>query len=113
MKLLAKIKKWPQEKKRIFSISLAIFVTILVIVLNSAINIIWKDDAKIIKPKNDSLNSLQQSISQIVNEVQPVFDRVFSTTSSTTQNITTKTEEIIEQNNSTSSSFSTTSNIVE
>lgn len=111
MKFLEKIRKWPIEKKRIFSISIAIFFTILVIILNSGINIIWKDETKNTAfDKNNPINLLQDSISKIYNEAKPVLDQVFG---SSTNDSSSQTDKIVDQTNSTSSSFSTTSNIVE
>ena len=81
MNWLKIIRKWPIEKKRIFSISVAVFLTILIIVLNSAINIIWKDDV----PKNnyvqkEAINSIKESFSDILNTAAPALEQVFGST---------------------------------
>ena len=99
MKFIDKIRKWPAKKKRIFSISLAIFLTFLILILNSAINLIWKDEVKV---KDNSLYSLKESISEIVNQSKPLIDQTISSST-----------EIIDQINSASSSTSTSTNIVE
>ncbi len=108
--IIRKIRRWPTEKRRIFSILLAIFLTIFIIILNSGINLIWKDDAKNNDfMKNNAINSIQESLSGIINEAKPAFDNIFG---SSTNKSATGTEEIIDQSNATSSSFSTTSNVV-
>ena len=111
MKFLEKLKKWPIGKKRIFSVSLALFLTVFIIIVNFGINSVWVDDVKyegIIK--NNSIDSLQESLKQIINQARPVLDQTFgsSTASTSAQNGTTTY-----QINSTSSSFSTGTNIVE
>ena len=110
--LISRIRKWPIEKKRIFSILVAVFLTILIIVLNSALNIIWKDETKNIplNNKNSPINTIQESFSKIFSEAKPILDQAFGSSTSGQLN---QTGEIIDQINSTSSSFSTTSNIVE
>jgi hypothetical protein len=108
MKFIDKIRKWPIEKKRTFSIIAAVFLTILIIVLNSGINLLWKDEAKHnnYSDKNNPINQIQESFAKIFNQVKPVLDQAFS---SSTQN----TPQVINQNNSGTSSFGTTSNIIE
>jgi predicted PurR-regulated permease PerM len=112
MNLLSKIKKWPIERKRTLAISLALFLTIIVIVINSLINSIWPDNSKKanLSGNNNPLKSLEESFSKIFEQAKPILDRAFS---SSTQNTATDTSLIIDQNNSTSSSLSTSSNIVE
>ena len=103
MKFLEKIKSWPIEKKRIFSILLAVFLTILIIVLNSGINLLWKDEVQNkVFNKNSPVNSIKESFSQI-----------FSDVGSVTEQISSSTAQLIDQIKSASSSFSTSSNIVE
>lgn len=98
------VRKWPLERKRVFSISVAIFLTILIIILNSVINLVWKDEPKdIIYTKNNPVDTVQESLSKFFNEAKPILDQAFSSSSQ---------YKIIDQINSTSSSFSTTSNVV-
>ena len=95
MKLLDKIKRWPIEKKRIFSISVAVFLTILIIVLNSALNLLWKDDIpKVNYAQNETISSMKTSFLDLFNTAAPSLEQAFS---SSTQ--------IIDQINSTSSSI--------
>jgi len=111
MKVLDKIKKWPIERKRVFAISLTVFLTILIIILSLVINSIGKDGTKII-PYNqtDPIKSIKESFTQIINEAKPILNQVFS---SSTKNTASGTEQIIDQNNSASSSLISTSSIVE
>ncbi|MFA5651852.1 MAG: hypothetical protein WC933_00615 [Candidatus Paceibacterota bacterium] len=100
MKFLEKIKGWPIEKKRIFSILLAVFLTILIIVLNSGINLLWKDEAQNkVFNKNSPINSIKESFSQIFGDVESIAKQVSSSTA-----------QLIDQIKSASSSFSTSSN---
>ena|ERR1035437_7700508 len=100
---IKKIKSWSIEKKRIFSISIALVLTILIIVFNSGINLLWKDKTQ--KKNIDTpLNSIQKSFSEIINESKPIFEKAFS---SSTFN------EIVKQNSQSTSSSSTSTNIVE
>jgi predicted PurR-regulated permease PerM len=112
MGIFNKIKKWSIKKKRIFAISIALFLTILVIVLNSVINSLWKDEARKnnFSDKNNPITSIKELFTKIINEAKPILGQVFG---SSTQDKSSGTSQIIDQNNSTSSSFSTTSNIVE
>ena len=105
MDLINKIKKWPIEKKRIFSISVALFFTILIIILGFNVSSVWKDEATNTNLNKDNLiNSIQKSISEIFDKAKPILDQAFSSS--------TQKEEETGQINSISSSFSTTSNIV-
>lgn len=112
MKFLSTIKKWPIEKKRIFSISVAIFLTILIIILNSALNLIWKEEVPRNKllDKNSPINTMQESFSRIFEEAKPALEQIFGTSS---DNIGEQGAEIVDQINTATTSFSTTSNIVE
>lgn len=105
-KILHQIKGWPIEKKRTFSLSLALFFTILIIILNSAFNLVWKDDVKKINYVQDNaISSMKKSFSEILNTTKPAIDRIFSSSS--------QVSEIVDQINSTSSSFSTSANVVQ
>ncbi len=83
-----RIREWPIEKKRTFSIVLAIFLTLLIIILNFSINFVWKDETKenILINSNSPINSLQQSFSKIWNEAQPAFNNIFSTSTKIVEN---------------------------
>ena len=110
-KIVKTIRGWSIERKRVFAISLTAFLTILIIILSLAINSIGKDETKII-PYNqtDTIKSIKESFTKIIDEVKPILNKAFS---SSTKNIASGTEQIIDQNNSTSSSVSSSSNIVE
>ena len=111
MKLVNQIKKLSFEQKRILAISVAVLLTVIIIIINSLINSVWKDDSVgAVKSKNDQIKSLQQSVSEIINQAKPIIDQTFG---SSTQNTASGTEQIIGQNNSTSSSVSSSSNIVQ
>lgn len=94
------------EKKRIFSISLAIFFTILILIFNYSLNLIWKEEKNNIRiyDKNSPINTIQESFSKIFSNAKPVLEQVFSSSTK---------DKIIDQINLASSSFSTISNIVE
>ena len=102
MKSLDKIKKWPVEKKRKFSFFAAIILTILIIVLNSAINVVWKDETQNnFFSKYSPIQSTKESIMKVLNQFGPSIESAISSTS-----------ELIKQNTSTTSGFSTTTNVV-
>ena len=112
MNFLSEIKKWPIEKKRIFSISVAVFLTILIIILNSALNLIWKEEVPRNKllDKNGPINTMQESFSKIFEEAKPALEQIFGTS---TDSISGQGGEIVDQINTATTSFSTTSNVVE
>ena len=110
MKFLEKIKRWPFGKKRIFSIFSAIFLTILIIIFNQSINSIWKNDASSEIVKNNQINSIQESLSQIISQATPILDQAFG---SSTEDMATQTANSIDQINSTTSSSTATSSVVE
>lgn len=102
MNFIKGIKSWPIEKKRIFSVSVALILTILIIVLNSGINLLWGDKkTNNISDKNNPVNTLSESFSKIFNDFQSV-----------TKQISSSTTIIMDQINSTSSSLSTGTNVV-
>lgn len=115
MKIIEKIKKWPTDKKRIFSISVAVFLTILIIILNSAINIIWKEsdqkDNSIYK--KSQTKQIQESFSEIIDNTKNIFDDLKKNDLATTTEETTQIENTVNQTNSISSSSISTSSIVE
>ncbi len=111
MKLINQIKKLSFEKKRILAISLAVLLTIILIIINSIINSVWKDDSVgAVKSKNDPIKSLQQSVSEIINQAKPIISQAFG---SSTRNMASGTDQTIDQNNLASSSVSTSSNVVQ
>lgn len=93
-----RIKSWSIEKKRFFSISCAIFLTIIIIILNAKVNTVWKKD----NIKNNSVDNIQNSVLEIVNQAKPLFDQAMSSTT-----------EIIDQSKGTSSTSTATTSIVE
>jgi predicted PurR-regulated permease PerM len=115
MNWLNKIKRWPMRKKRIFALFLAIFLTILIIVFNSAMNILWKDKTK---NSNNPVSSFKSAFSEIFNGANPILDKAFSST--TQAELSDQLDKLsaslsstsVDQINSTSSSSSTTSNVV-
>lgn len=110
MKLIDEIRKWPEKRKRNFSIFLALFLTVLIIIINSAFNIIWPESSKK-QSISDSreFNNMKESFNDLINNAQPLFNQ-FDNLSSTSA---IQTVETIEQDNSTSSSFGSTTNVVE
>ncbi len=107
-KTLYWIHGWSIEKKRVFAISSAVFLTILIIVLSFSINSIWKDEVKIVPyDQINPIKSIQESFSEIENDAKPVLEQVFG---SSTENIASGTEQTTDQNISTSSSVSSSSN---
>ena len=114
MDWLNKIRKWPIKKKRIFSVSFAIFFTILIIILNYNINLTWKNEPNNhIYDKNSPISTIQESLSKIFDQAKPALDQIFGTSTGNLSISSTSTENAIDQINSTSSSFDTSSNIVE
>ncbi|MFH0755182.1 MAG: hypothetical protein V1910_00750 [bacterium] len=78
-KFFNEIKKWSDKRKNFFSFLLALFFTILIIILNSNINLIWKKDE--IQNKNftkNSTNSTQEPFSKVLNEAKPLLDQFFN-----------------------------------
>lgn len=115
MKIIEKIKKWPTDKKRFFSISIAVFLTILIIVLNSAVNTVWKENKQKNNSiyKNSQIKQIQESFSEIINNANKTLDDLKANNLATTTSQTTQTENTTNQTNSTSSSLISTSSIVE
>ena len=127
-KIINRIRKWSIERKRIFSISIAIFLTILIIILNSGINILWKKESNNrFSAENNSINLIKESFKKIFDIAKPALEQAISSsteifsalsaqpassTSSTTEQIE-KEEKIVDQINSTSSSFGTSSGVIE
>ena len=103
MNWLKKIKSWPIEKKRIFAFSVAVFLTILVIVFNSALNLIWKSEvSNKVASQISPISTIEESFSELFSEASPVLSRAISSSS-----------EIINQINSTTSSLTATTSVVE
>ena len=114
MNWLNKIRKWPIEKKRIFSISVAVFLTIIIIILNYGLNLVWRDESNnIVDTQNNPIDTIQDSLSKIVDQAKPILDQAFSSSTQEMTTQATQTDEIIDQINSTSSSFGTTSDVVQ
>ena len=101
MNWLKKLRKWPIDKKRILALSIAAFLTILVIVINAAINIIWKDNTPIKKVDNTPFETIGKSFSDIINGFKPAFDQAFGSSTKISGN-----------NIQSTSSSSTTLNVV-
>ena len=105
--IFSKIRKWPIEKKRVFSISMALFLTILIIILNSGLNLIWKDETKNtnVYNKNNPINTIQKSFSDILNEAKPALDQIFGSSTEDISASSAPIEKTVDQINSTSSSI--------
>ena len=110
MKFLDKVKNWPIEKKRIFSISVAILITVLVIGINYGVGRLWYEEKpeNVYADKENPINKLAEEFQKNLDVVQPVLDKAFSDKSVW---VSTTTEELINQISSSSSS--TTLNVVE
>lgn len=102
MEWLKNVKKWPIEKKRKFSILTAIFLTFLILILNFAVDKLWSNEANISSSQYWPTYQIKESFSKFYNEFQDIAKQFSS-----------GTKEIIDQINTASSSFSTTTNIVE
>ena len=103
MPFLNKIRKWSIENKRIFSILMALFLTILIIVLNLGINSFWKKDTpKTNYAQTEAIDSMQKSFQKIFEQTQPALDQLLGISTADTA---TQTGEIVDQINSTSSSL--------
>lgn len=111
MKQLEKVKNWPIEKKRNFSIIVAVFLTLLVIGINYSVNIFWPDDkpVNVYEAQNNPINKLAESFKKNLDIVQPTIDKAFADMQS--PSTTAATEQFIKSISS--SSLSTSSNVVE
>lgn len=111
MKYLDEVKTWPIEKKRKFSIALAVFLTILIIGINYGVGLFWKEEKKEspFANKNNPIKELSESFKKNLEIIQPVVDRAFT---DKTVWVGTTTEELLNQMSSTSASSSTSTNIV-
>ena len=112
--LIKKIRSWPIEKKRIFSLSLAVFLTVIVIIFNSAIGLIWKNETKNRSDNaNNPFKTIQDSFSEIINIAKPALEKAFSSSTENLSGTSTGTgQEIIDQNNLATSSLGTSTNVV-
>ncbi len=90
------IKKWPLQKKRNFSLFLAILLTVLVIILNFALNAVWSEKKDDIPRKNAQFESMKNSFSEIFDQAGSALEQTFSSST-----------EIIEQIKLASTSSST------
>jgi len=110
-KTLYRIKKWPLGTKRFFALSMALIITLLVIYINIVVHSFWPDESKVAPVQQENpVNSISNSLGQLVNQIGPILDRAISSSS---QDTATDTSGIIDQNNSTSSSLISTSSVVE
>ena len=101
--LISRIRNWPIEKKKFFSILIAIVLTILIVVLNMYFNSIWQDETpKTNYLQENAINSMQKSFSNVLNEIQPTINHAIS---SSTQ--------LLDEIKSASSSVSSSSNVVQ
>ena len=110
MSLLGKIKKWPAERKRFFSLFLALFLTVLIIILNIFINSIWVSKNGVNLGKNNGIDTIKESFSNIIDQNKPILDQALNSFKNA---MPTTTDEAVDQINSASSSFATSSDIVE
>lgn len=111
MKYLDVVKKWPIEKKRNFSIIVAVFLTLLIIGINYSVNLVWHDDETVntYAEKDNPINKLSEEFKKNLDIVQPALDKAFTDMQSPTT--TAAAEKFI--NSMASSSLSTSSNVVE
>lgn len=115
MKYLDNIKKLPIGEKRTFSFLVAGFLTVLIIVFNYGISFLWKDEVKdnYMVSKNEAIDSFKESFDKSFSILTSALERNF-TSSGTNQQIASGLNELVDQMSSTStSSSSTSSNIVE
>ncbi len=117
MDWLKKIKRWSAEKKRIFALCVAIFLTILVLVLNSAISSLWKGKITNKYVDNSPFTSIKESFSEMFSKEKPLLMQALSSSTQaikqTNQQASTSIATSSDQTNSTSSSLSSSTNVVE
>src|SRR6187455_1265033 len=111
MKYLDEIKKWPIEKKRNFSIIVAVFLTLLIVGLNYGVGLVWKEPVResIFSGENNPINKLSESFKRNLEIIQPMLDKAFGTNSVL---MSSTTKSLLEDMASTTSSSSTSSNVV-
>lgn len=102
---------WPIEKKRIFSISVAIFLTVLVIGINYGVGLVWYEEkpVNVYADKENPINKLSEAFKKNLDIVQPTLDKAFSDKSVW---VSTTTEELINEISSSTASTSTSLNVV-
>ncbi len=116
-KTLYRIKKWSAEKKRIFALCMAIFLTILVLVLNSAISSLWKGKITNKYVDNSPFTSIKESFSEMFSKENPILMQALSSSTQainqTSSQSSSSSATSSDQMNSASSSLSSSTNVVE
>ena len=69
MKIIERISKWPSEKKKIFSLIVAVFLTILVIILWFTVDFYFKKDNIEDTTASDNLSEVKESFKDIFKDL--------------------------------------------
>ena len=72
------VKKWPLHKKRNFALFLAIALTVLIVILNFALNSIWNENKDDIPRKNVQFESMKKSFSEIFDQAGSALEQTIS-----------------------------------
>ena len=80
MKIIERISKWPSEKKKIFSLIIAVFLTILIIILWFTVDFYFKKDNIEDTVSSDNFSEVKESFKEIFED----FNASISTTSTST-----------------------------
>jgi predicted PurR-regulated permease PerM len=114
IKTLNRIRKWPDERKRNFSLMIAILLTILIIVFNVAVNMLWKDNVPKKNYQKEPFSEMKESFSQAFSSSESMIQQASSNTAQIVSQLSTTSSSFASTTSSTSTtSFSSTSNVVE
>jgi|LakMenEpi03Aug12_release.lakeMendotaPanAssembly.Ray.scaffolds.fasta_scaffold1044939_2 hypothetical protein len=69
MKIIERISKWPSEKKKIFSLIVAVFLTILVIILWFTVDFYFKKDNIEDTTSSDNFSEVKESFKDIFKDL--------------------------------------------
>ena len=69
MKIIERISKWPSEKKKIFSLIVAVFLTILVIILWFTVDFYFKKDNIEDTTASDNFSEVKESFKDIFKDL--------------------------------------------
>ncbi len=69
MKIIDRISKWPSEKKKIFSLIVAVFLTILVIILWFTVDFYFKKDNIEDTTASDNFSEVKESFKDIFKDL--------------------------------------------
>ncbi|MEI8123860.1 MAG: hypothetical protein WCG60_01680 [bacterium] len=69
MKIIDRISKWPSENKKIFSLIVAVFLTILIIILWFTVDFYFKKDNIEDTTSSDNLSEVKESFKDIFKDL--------------------------------------------